>query len=55
MARSDVTGVAPQRRGLTWAVSLGGGLILAAILLFKHPSGATAAEEIGRASCRERV
>lgn len=39
MARSENNGLAPQRRGLTWAVSLGGGLILAAILLFKQPSG----------------
>ena len=41
MARSEGNGQGPQKRGLTWAVSLGGGLILAAILLFKQPSGAT--------------
>jgi endonuclease YncB( thermonuclease family) len=45
MARSEVSGTSPQRRGLTWAVSLGAGIILAAILLFKHPSGAAANSE----------
>ncbi|MHB8447610.1 MAG: thermonuclease family protein [Rudaea sp.] len=41
MARSENNGLAPQKRGLTWAVSLFGGLILAAILLFRHPSATT--------------
>src|SRR5690348_9999514 len=39
MARSD-TGIAPQKRGLFFAVSLGCGLILSAILLLKQPSHA---------------